>query len=63
MLFVIAPLGTLRLTLPLLPPPLNPAPAVTPVMVPVPGKVCPDAKLIWPLLAMFNPVSASFPDP
>src|SRR5580704_5291999 len=46
--------------LPLLPPPLRPAPAVTPVMVPspVPGNVCPGAKVIRPLLAMCSPVSA-----
>src|SRR5260221_6840719 len=44
-------------TLPLVPPPTSPDPAVTPVMVPAPGKVCPEANLIRPLPAMFIPVS------
>ena len=45
-------------TVPLVPPPLRPVPAVTPVIVPLPGKVCPLAKLIRPLLAIERPVSA-----
>ena len=48
---------------PLLPPPVRPVPAVTPVIVPAPGKVCPVAKVIFPLLAMFNPVSLGEPEP
>src|SRR5579863_869121 len=57
--------STFRVTLPLVPPPVRSVPAVTPVMVPspVPGKVCPLAKVICPLLAMLSPVSAGFPVP
>jgi hypothetical protein len=42
------------------PPPLNPlpAPVVTPVIVPVPGKVWPVANVNNPLPLSFNPVSA-----
>src|SRR6202034_3353314 len=56
----------LRVTLPLDPPPVRSAPAMTPVMVPPPpGKVCPAAKLICPFCAIFKPVSAGVlvPDP
>ena len=45
-------------TVPLVAPPLRPVPAVTPVIVPLPGKACPLAKLIRPLLAIERPVSA-----
>ena len=40
--------GKLRLIFPLVPPPMSPEPAVTPVMVPapVPGNNCPDANVI-----------------
>src|SRR5579864_2416290 len=53
--------STLSVTLPLPPPPVRSDPAVTPVIVPfpVPGKVCPAANVICPLLAMFRPVSAA----
>src|SRR5208282_5602192 len=49
----------LRLRFPLAPPPLRPLPdvVVIPVIVPVPGNVCPLANVICPLLAMFSPVS------
>jgi len=52
-------------TVPVVPPPVRSVPAVTPVMAPVPGNVCPAAKLITPLLAIFSPVSAGalLPDP
>ena len=54
-------------TFPDVPPPARSAPAVTPVMVPapVPGKVCPLANVILPLLAICSPVSAGtlVPDP
>lgn len=45
---------------PLIPPPTRPDPAVTPVIVPlpVPGKVCPEAKATIPLGATDNPVGA-----
>ena len=45
--------------MPLVPPPVRPDPVavVIPVIVPVPGKVCPVAKVICPLLAIFSPVS------
>ena len=56
-----------RVTLPLEPPPMRSVPAVTPVIVPlpVPGKVWPAAKAIWPLLPIFSPVSpaADAPEP
>src|SRR5262249_24741 len=35
----------LRVTLPLVPPPVRSLPAVTPVMVPAPGNVCPAEKV------------------
>src|SRR5579863_3427631 len=53
----------LSVTEPLLPPPVRPEPAVTPVIVPAPGNACPVANVIWPLLAMFNPVSEGEPGP
>src|SRR5580698_165208 len=53
----------LSVTGPLLPPPVRPVPAVTLVIVPAPGNACPVAKVIWPLLAMFNPVSEGEPEP
>src|SRR5580698_429485 len=51
--------GMLSVTVPLVPPPLSPEPAVTPVMVPlpVPGNFCPLANVICPLLATETPVS------
>jgi hypothetical protein len=54
-----------RAKVPLLPPPVSPLPlaVVTPVIVPAPGKLCPGAKVSWPLLAIFNPVSAGVEDP
>jgi hypothetical protein len=33
------------------------------VTVPVPGNCCPEAKVIWPLLAIFRPVSARVLEP
>jgi len=47
------------LSVSLVPPPVSPLPlaVVIPVIVPVPGNVCPVAKVIWPLLAIFSPVS------
>jgi len=42
-------------------PPVRPAPVATLVTVPLPlppGKVCPEAKVICPLLAIESPVSA-----
>lgn len=48
----------LRVTLPLTPPPVRSVPALTAVIVPVPGKVCPEANVICPLLATDSPVSA-----
>ena len=44
---------------PLVPPPVSPLPVavVTPVIVPVPGKVCPETKVNSPVLLSFNPVS------
>src|SRR5580704_1869046 len=58
--FVAQVLTRLIFKFPLVPPPLRPLPdaVVTPVIVPVPGNVCPLANAICPLLAMFNPVSA-----
>src|ERR1700733_8971104 len=47
----------LSVTLPLDPPPLNPVPAVTPVIVPVPGKVWPETNVTTPLLLTSNAVS------
>src|SRR5580658_1719000 len=44
-------------TVPVVPPPVRPDPAVTPVRVPVPGKACPPANVICPLLATLSPVS------
>ena len=43
-----------KVTLPEEPPPLRSVPAVTPVIVPlpVPGNICPTAKVTRPLLAM-----------
>src|ERR1039458_7988068 len=51
--------GMLIVPLVVIGPPARPAPVLTPVTVPllVPGKVCPEAKLICPLLAMDKPVS------
>lgn len=51
--------GMLMVPLVVIGPPVRPAPVSMPVTVPllVPGKVCPDAKLIAPLLAMDSPVS------
>src|ERR1700723_1666580 len=37
--------------------------AVSPIFVAVPGKICPEAKVIWPLGPIFNPVSAAAFDP
>src|ERR1022692_255234 len=47
----------LSATLPVVPPPASPAPAVTPVIVPVPGNVCPGANVNNPPLPTCNPVS------
>jgi hypothetical protein len=49
----------LRVPFEVIVPPANPAPAATLVTVPspVPGKICPWANVICPLLAMFNHVS------
>jgi len=50
----------LRLSVPLVPPPVKPLPlaVVTPVIVPVPENICPVAKVKRPLLLSFKPVSA-----
>ena len=50
----------LNVPLPVIGPPVNPVPLPTLVTVPapVPGKVCPVANVIWPLLARLRPVSA-----
>src|ERR1700722_10273804 len=57
----------LSVTDPVVPPPVNPVPAVTPVIVPlpVPGNVCPVANVRMPLLLILNPVSvgAVVPEP
>jgi hypothetical protein len=55
----------LRLTLPLVPPPLRPEPAVTPVIVPdpAPGKVWPDAKEMIPVGAIERFVGVGVPEP
>jgi hypothetical protein len=53
---VIPLFGTLSVTLPLVPPPVSPAPAVTPVIVPVPGNVCPETKFTTPLLSIVKAV-------
>ena len=60
MLLDTPPVGMLIVPLPVIGPPVRPAPVLTVVTVPlpVPGKVCPEAKLITPLLAMESPVSA-----
>ncbi len=59
--FVIPAAGTLRDSVPVVPPPDNPLPlaVVIPVIVPVPvpGNVCPEAKVRMPLLLIFSPVS------
>jgi hypothetical protein len=48
---------SLNVKLPLVPPPSSPEPAATPVIVPDPGKVCPAANLMMPLVAIESPVS------
>jgi len=55
----------LRVTLPLVPPPVRSVPAVTLVMVPfpVPGNFCPVANVRMPVLLIFNPVSAGWVEP
>jgi len=50
--------STLKLTAEEVPELLRPVPAVTPLIVPVPGNVCPLAKAIWPVGAMDRPVAA-----
>jgi hypothetical protein len=60
MLFVTPAAGILIVPLAVIGPPVRPAPVPTLVTVPPPlppGKVCPEAKLINPLLAMESPVS------
>src|SRR5438445_3339943 len=66
--FASMPLSTpegamLRLTAPVVPPPVRPEPAITPVIVPEPppGGVWPGAKLIVPLAFTLRPVSATVP--
>src|SRR5580693_5651769 len=57
--FVVQVVSRLRFNVPLAPPPVRPEPlaVVIPVIVPVPGKVCPVANVMRPLLAIFSPVS------
>jgi hypothetical protein len=57
--------STAKVRLPLVPPPVSPDPeaVVIPVIVPVPGKLCPETKLIWPVLAIDRPVSPGVPLP
>ena len=53
--------GMLMVPVPVIGPPVRPAPVATLVTVPLPpepGKVWPDAKVTSPLLAMVSPVSA-----
>ena len=50
-------MSTFSVTFPLVPPPVRSVPAVTPVIVPVPGNFCPVAKVIRPLLLIDSPVS------
>jgi len=66
MALVTPPLAMLKVPLLVIGPPVKPAPLPTLVTVPapaIPGKVCPEAKLIWPLLAIDRPVSAGVPVP
>lgn len=51
------PVATLSVPLPVIGPPVKPVPLVTLVTVLVPGKICPVANVICPLLAMCSPVS------
>src|SRR5437016_5082935 len=57
---VTPPFAMLKLPAPVMGPPVNPAPLPTLVTdpPPVPGKVCPVANVIKPLLLMKRPVSA-----
>jgi len=59
MAFVTPAAGILIVPVLVIGPPVRPEPVLTLVTVPlpVPGKVCPDAKLTSPLLAMESPVS------
>jgi hypothetical protein len=60
MAFVTPAAGMLIVPLEVIGPPVNPAPVATLVTVPLPpapGKVCPEANVKRPLLAMENPVS------
>jgi hypothetical protein len=65
MAFVTPAAGMLIVPLPVIGPPVNPAPVLTLVTVPlpVPGNVCPAAKLNTPLLPIDNPVSAGVVPP
>ena len=61
MLFVTPAGGMLIVPLAVIGPPVRPAPVLTLVTVPPPlppGKDCPEANVICPLLAMESPVSA-----
>ena len=63
---VTPPVGMLSVPVPVIGPPVKPAPLPTLVTVPLPpppGKVCPVANVICPLLAMCNPVSAGLVAP
>lgn len=60
-LFVTPAAGMLIVPLEVIGPPVSPAPVLMLMTVPLPlppGKVCPEAKVISPLLAMERPVSA-----
>jgi hypothetical protein len=58
--FVTPALAMLIVPLPVIGPPVNPAPVATLVTVPLPdpGKVCPEANVITPLCPIESPVSA-----
>src|SRR5277367_194176 len=61
--FVTPAVGILMVPLDVIGPPVRPAPVLTLVTVPPapplpPGKVCPEANVMSPLLAMESPVSA-----
>ena len=60
MVFVTPPVAMLSVPLLVMGPPVKPAPLPTlvTVPVPVPGKVCPEANVTCPLLAIDKPVSA-----
>src|ERR1700722_502406 len=65
-LFVTPPVAMLMVPALVIVPPVRPDPVATLLTVPLPpapGKVCPVAKVIWPLLATAGPVSAGVAPP